>query len=51
MVAKKGKKSTRGMKDLPAKKLNAKQAKDVKGGISWSGSTGDDRKVGKFKVI
>jgi hypothetical protein len=52
MVAKKGKKSTRGMKDLPAKKLNAMQAKDVKGG---SGSTGGDdeptRKIAKHKPI
>jgi hypothetical protein len=52
MVAKKGKKSTRGVKDLPAKKLSAKQAKGVKGG-DWSGP-GDEgpeeRKLGKGKV-
>jgi hypothetical protein len=32
MVAKKGKKSKRGIKDLSAKKLSGKRAQSVKGG-------------------
>jgi hypothetical protein len=38
MVAKKGKKSTRRIKNLPARKLSGKQAKGVKGGVQWGGS-------------
>jgi hypothetical protein len=40
MVTKKGKKSTRRIKNLPAKKLSAKHAKGVKGGVDW----GDGRR-------
>ncbi len=45
MVAKKGKRSTRGIKSLPTKKLSAKQAKGIKGGHSLGGSHGDDRHI------
>jgi hypothetical protein len=41
MVAKRGKKSTRGIKSLSAKKLSAKQAKGIKGGYQLGGSHGD----------
>ena len=45
MVTKRAKKPTKRVKDLPAKKLNAGQAKTVKGG--YDDGFGPMRKTGK----